>query len=271
MRHIQLAALVLTAAFPEQILAQATAPAPAAKRVRDIADLPRFAYPVSGDVGRLLDRPSELAPLVARLKSDVTRTLADYDIEDRATLGQLHRILRDIAIFENDLPGFERYNERLDDPGGFVLPHPPRDRRAFDTPTGRARFSVNELDVVSAPPGRLVLQTLRSHDQYNTTIYGLDDRYRGISGGRRVVFVHPDDLAALGVADAATVDVVSHFGDGVRRVARGFRAVAYPVSLGSCAAYFPETNVLVPLDSTAEGSQTPTSKSVVVSLEPVAT
>jgi hypothetical protein len=109
-RHIQLAALVLTAAFPEQILAQATAPAPAAKRVRDIADLPRFAYPVSGDVGRLLDGPSELAPLVARLKSDVTRTLADYDIEDRATLGQLHRILRDIAIFENDLPGFERHN-----------------------------------------------------------------------------------------------------------------------------------------------------------------
>ena len=106
---------------------------------------------------------------------------------------------------------------------------------------------------------------MRSHDQYNTTIYGLDDRYRGIRGGRRVVFVHPDDLAATGVADGEMVDVVSVHA-GVERVGERFRVVAYPTARGCCAAYFPEANVLVPLDSVADESNTPTSKSVIVRL-----
>jgi anaerobic selenocysteine-containing dehydrogenase len=114
----------------------------------------------------------------------------------------------------------------------------------------------------------LLLQTVRSHDQYNTTIYGRNDRYRGIHDGRRVVFVHPDDLAELGVADASTVDLVSEWTDGVDRRAPGFRVVGYPTARGCAAAYFPETNVLVPLDSTAKGSNTPTSKAIVVRLEP---
>jgi len=167
---------------------------------------------------------------------------------------------------EDVVPGFHRFNERLDDPGGFLLPNPPRDSRSFATPSGRARFSANPLDVAEVEPGELLLQTLRSHDQYNTTIYGLDDRYRGISNGRRVVFANPDDLVDLGVADGDTVDLVSRADDGIARRAPGFRVVAYPVSRGSCAAYFPETNVLVPLDSVAVGSQTPTSKSVPVRL-----
>lgn len=115
------------------------------------------------------------------------------------------------------------------------------------------------------PPGRLLLQTVRSHDQYNTTIYGMDDRYRGVRNGRRVVFVHADDLAERGLADGDMVDLVSEWPDGERR-AESFRAVAYPTARGCCAAYFPETNVLVPLDSVAETSNTPTSKSVVVRL-----
>ena len=123
---------------------------------------------------------------------------------------------------------------------------------------------MNPLEVLSVPDGHLLLQTVRSHDQYNTTIYGLDDRYRGISDGRRVVFVHPDDLAALGRTDGEVVDVVSQAADGVERRAARFRLVAYPVARGTCAAYFPEANVLVPLDSIAEGSGTPTSKSIVV-------
>ena len=118
------------------------------------------------------------------------------------------------------------------------------------------------------PPGRLLLQTVRSHDQYNTTIYGLDDRYRGVHGGRRVVFVHPDDLSELGVADGSTVDLVSEWTDGVYRRAPGFRVVAYPTARGCAATYFPEANVLVPLDSTAEGSLTPTSKQIIIRLEP---
>ena len=142
----------------------------------------------------------------------------------------------------------------------------PRSRRR----PGRARLSVNVFEPVAVPPGRLLLQTVRSHDQFNTTIYGLDDRYRGVSGGRRVVFVNPDDVAGLGLHDGDLVDIVSEWSDGVERRAAAFRVVAYPTAPGSCAAYFPEANVLVPLDSVAEGSRTPTSKAVVVRLEPVA-
>ena len=122
--------------------------------------------------------------------------------------------------------------------------------------------------MTEVPEGRLLLQTVRSHDQYNTTIYGLDDRYRGVHNGRRVVFVNPADLTDLGIADGSTVDIVSEWTDGVERRARGFRAVGYPTPKGCAATYFPEANVLVPLDSTAEGSNTPSSKSIIVRLEP---
>jgi molybdopterin-dependent oxidoreductase alpha subunit len=164
------------------------------------------------------------------------------------------------------VPGFEDFNVRVRRPGGFPLPHPPRDRREFRTATGRARFAVNPLDVLSVPPGHLLLQTVRSHDQFNTTIYGLDDRYRGIRAGRRVVFVNRDDLAELGLADGDPVDLVSVWSDGERR-AEDFRVVPYPTARGCAAAYFPETNVLVPLDSVAKVSNTPVSKSVVVRLD----
>ena len=168
------------------------------------------------------------------------------------------------------VPGFEDFEARVADPAGFVLPHPPRDSRRFPTPSGRARFTAGEVATVAVPPGRLLLQTVRSHDQYNTTVYGLDDRYRGVRGGRRVVFVNPADVADLGVADGQTVDLVSEWTDGVERRASGFRVVAYPTARGCAASYFPEANVLVPLDSTAAGSNTPTSKSVIIRLEPAA-
>ncbi len=163
------------------------------------------------------------------------------------------------------IPGFEDYNARVAHPGGFALPNGPRERR-FTTPSGKAHFTRNPLTVLRTPPGHLILQTVRSHDQYNTTIYGLDDRYRGIKGGRKVVFVHPDDLAALGLPDGAQVTLVSVHESGERR-APGFRIVAYDTARGCAAAYFPETNILVPLDSVADTSQTPTSKSIIVRLE----
>ncbi|MFD2025941.1 FdhF/YdeP family oxidoreductase [Promicromonospora aerolata] len=170
------------------------------------------------------------------------------------------------------IPGFEDFERRVAEPGGFVLPHPPRDARLFPTATGRANFTVNELEVVEVPEGRLLLQTVRSHDQFNTTVYGLDDRYRGVKGGRRVVFVRPEDLTALGFADGDTVDLVSEWpgrdGSTEERRAPGFRVIAFPTARGCAAAYFPETNVLVPLDHTAEGSNTPASKSVVIRLDP---
>ncbi|MFD5184101.1 FdhF/YdeP family oxidoreductase [Streptomyces sp. NPDC058372] len=166
------------------------------------------------------------------------------------------------------VPGFEDFNAKVADPSGFALPHAPRDERRFPTPSGKAHFTAARVEYPHLPPGRLLLQTIRSHDQYNTTVYGLDDRYRGIRGGRRVVLVNPDDARELGFADGAYADLVGEWRDGVERRAPGFRIVHYPTARGCAAAYYPETNVLVPLDSTADTSNTPASKSVVIRLEP---
>lgn len=169
------------------------------------------------------------------------------------------------------VPGFEDFEAKINKPGGFILPHGPRDSRTFTTQSGLAHFTANELQYPLVPKGRLLLQTLRSHDQYNTTIYGKDDRYRGIKNGRRVVFVNQSDLDSLGIADGSMVDLVSEWKDGVDRRAPDFRVVAYSTPVGCAAAYYPETNVLVPLDSKADVSGTPTSKSVVIRLEPLTT
>jgi formate dehydrogenase major subunit len=168
------------------------------------------------------------------------------------------------------VPGCASYAEKVDRPGGFFLPDPPRDSRTFPTEKNLAIFTVSPLDVLHVPEGRLLLQTIRSHDQFNTTIYGLDDRYRGISNGRRVVFVHPDDITALGLQADQLVDLISEWKDGTERTAPRFRVVAYDTPRGCAAAYYPETNPLVPLDSTAIGSNCPTSKSIIIRLHPEA-
>lgn len=164
------------------------------------------------------------------------------------------------------IPGFEDFNAR-GRPRRLRAPHAPRDERRFTTATGKANFTAAPVEYPALPAGRLLLQTLRSHDQYNTTIYGLDDRYRGIKNGRRVVLVNPDDARELKIADGSYVDLVGEWKDGVERRAPGFRVVHYPTARGCAAAYYPETNVLVPLDATADTSNTPASKSVVVRLE----
>ncbi|MBX3092363.1 MAG: FdhF/YdeP family oxidoreductase [Cryobacterium sp.] len=215
-----------------------------------------------------------------RLKPVAPTLLSEISIITRlarAVLGDRHGI--DWAGFERDydtirdriarvVPGFDDYNRKVREKDGFLLPHGPRDSRTFPTATGKAMITVNDLEALSIPAGRLLLQTVRSHDQFNTTMYSLNDRYRGVKKGRHVVFVNSDDLAELGFADGDFVDIHSEFSDGVDRVAKRFRVIAYPTAKGCAAAYFPEANVLVPLDATAEGSNTPTSKSVVVRLEP---
>jgi anaerobic selenocysteine-containing dehydrogenase len=217
-----------------------------------------------------------LAPASKQLRSEVSivtglaRELfgADDSI-DWTSLAASYDLIRDHV--SRVVPGFADFNVRVRTPDGFQLPHGPRDSRTFPTATGKANFTVNDLEVLRVPAGALLLQTVRSHDQYNTTIYGLDDRYRGIKQGRRVVFVNPSDLEELGLADEQMVDLVSQWSDGVARRAPAFRIVSYATAKGCAAAYFPETNVLVPLDSTAETSNTPTSKSIVVRLEPTRT
>jgi anaerobic selenocysteine-containing dehydrogenase len=168
------------------------------------------------------------------------------------------------------VPGFDDFNAKVAVPGGFLLPHPPRDSRTFPTPDGLAHFSAQPLEVLRLPEGRLLMQTVRSHDQFNTTVYGYNDRYRGIHGGRWIVLVNPADAKRLGFADGDRVDVVGEWADGVDRRMADVRLVTYPIARDCCATYFPEANILVPLDSVAEVSNTPTSKSVIVRLEPAA-
>ncbi|BAC17350.1 oxidoreductase alpha (molybdopterin) subunit [Corynebacterium efficiens YS-314] len=168
---------------------------------------------------------------------------------------------------EATIPGFHDFNRRIQNPGGFLLPNGPRER-VFNTSDGKAQLTVNETNVIELPEGYLLMNTVRSHDQYNSTIYGLDDRYRGVRGGRRVVFVNPEDCHARGLRDGDLVDIVSVFDDGERR-APNFRVVEYDTARDCVTTYFPEANVLVPLDSVAEKSNTPASKSVLVRLEPL--
>ncbi|WP_330329852.1 FdhF/YdeP family oxidoreductase [Streptomyces sp. NBC_00536] len=208
----------------------------------------------------LLSEPAIVARLARAVLGAASRTPWEEFEKDYAAIRD--RISRVV-------PGFADFNARVARPGGFQLPHGPRDERRFPTKTGKANFTAAPVEYPRVPAGRLLLQTLRSHDQYNTTIYGLDDRYRGITGGRRVVMVNPEDAAELGLADGAYTDIVSEWRDGVERRAPGFRVVHYPTARGCAAAYYPETNVLVPLDSTADTSNTPASKSVVVRFEPV--
>ncbi len=216
-----------------------------------------------------------LAPASPELKSEVAiiAGVARSALRERSVVpweklaGDYDEIRERIA---HVVPGCERMNERVREGGGFVLPRPPAERR-FPTPSGRAELRVVPLPRREVPAGRLVLMTIRSHDQFNTTIYSDDDRYRGLAGDRRVVLMNAQDLTALGLAADQRVDVTSHWeserGEETRRV-EGFRVVAYDVPRGCVAAYFPEANPLVPIGQFADKSLTPAYKSIVVSLAP---
>jgi formate dehydrogenase major subunit len=213
-----------------------------------------------------------LQPASPHLRSEVVIIcgLARRTLGDKVPIAW-ERMTQDYSVIREHIghvvPGCEDYNAKISASNGFLLPHGPRDERRFDTATHKARFSVNDLEFLELPAGRLLLQTIRSHDQFNTTIYSSDDRYRGIHQSRRVVLVNPKDIAELGLTDGEHVDVYSEWSDEADRCLRDYRLVAYPIARHCAAAYFPEANVLVPLESVAEGSNTPTSKSVVVRLE----
>ncbi len=162
--------------------------------------------------------------------------------------------------------GCENYNERVRSAHGFYLPNPPHEGN-FKTETGKALFKASKLEKLVLEPGQLILTTIRSHNQFNTTIYDLSDRYRGIEGSRRVILLNPSDINERGLKTGQVVDLASHFEDGQRHVKR-FIVVPYEVPKNCAAAYFPETNPLVPLTSIAEKSQTPTTKSLIISIQP---
>ena len=164
------------------------------------------------------------------------------------------------------IPGFEDFNARVRKPGGFTLPNAAA-ARTFKTGTGKAQFTVQPIPRIDLAPGQLLMMTIRSHDQYNTTIYGLDDRYRGVYQERRVVFLNPDDIAEQGLVDSQVVDLIGEF-RGQTRIARRFIVVPYDIPRRCAATYFPEANVLVSIDDYADGSRTPSSKSVVIRVVP---
>lgn len=177
-----------------------------------------------------------------------------------------YSLIRD--AIEAVIPGFDDFNMRMLADEGFILPHPPRDSRTFPTKNKKANFIVYPASDVMAPEGQLLLQTMRAHDQHNSQMYALGDRYRGISDGRFVLFINPEDLAELGIEDGSPVDIYSHWPGQDGRVLRGYRAVSYPTKKGCVAAYFPEANELIPRESVAEVCNTPTSKQTVVTVKP---
>ena len=169
-------------------------------------------------------------------------------------------------LMEQCLHGFDGYNSRVQTDNGFSFPNPPRDSRSFATANKKAHFTTHELPVVDVGINRYVMMTIRSHDQYNTTIYDVHDRYRGIHGNRRIVMMNAEDMAERGWKNRQAVRLTSHFRDETR-VSDDWQLIAYDIPRGNVATYFPESNSLVPLDSTAAISNTPTSKWIVVSID----
>lgn len=212
-----------------------------------------------------------LEPASPELLSEpqIVARLARATLEHRTTVDWEHLAnnydkIRD--AIERVVPGFDDYNARVRQPGGFYLPNAARNR-VFNTANGKAQFTIHELPQHDLAPDQFLMMTIRSHDQFNTSVYTLNDRYRGISDNRNVVFLNQHDVAAAGLHARQVVDLISHF-EGEERVARGFVVVPYDIPRRCAATYFPEANVLVPVRSVAEKSNTPASKSVVISIRP---
>ncbi len=227
---------------------------------------------VEDSMGIINPSRGSLTPASGQLRSEVAIVAGLA----RATLGERTQVdwqglVADYARIrdhiEHVIPGFERFNERIAK-DIFYLPNEARDRRVFHNESGRAKFVTAPVPRNELPPGRYIMMTIRSHDQFNTHIYGLDDRYRGIYNGRRVIFMNPDDAREAGLEQGELVDLTSHFGDGEERRAIHFLVAPYPLPRGCTATYFPEANVLVPINSVAERSNTPTSKFVIISIAP---
>lgn len=223
-------------------------------------------------VARVNRSHGELDPITDQVRSEVwvvcelgKRLLPGVGIDWDAYQADYDAIRDAIARV---IPGFADFNARIRNELSFLLPDPPRDTRSFPTASGKAQFQPHPVELLEVPAGRLVLQTLRAHDQHNSSIYGLDDRYRGVFQGRFVILINPDDLAALGLTDGQCVDVFSEWPGEPDRVLRGYRAVSYPSARGCAAMYFPEANVLVPRASVEADCHTPTSKQVIVRVAP---
>jgi len=236
---------------------------------KDIHDNMEHFVSTEGTTGVVQSSKGVLDPVSDDLLSEV-QILARLA---KATFGQNSKVnwdsfeknydtIRD--DIEKVVKGFEDYNQRVRVKGGFYLPNGPRENK-FATESGKAHFFVTPLEKTILKEDELVMMTIRSHNQFNTTIYGLKDRYRGVDNERRVIFMNSKDMEKLGLKKDDVVDVFSNY-DGVERVAPNFVVVDYDMAESSVATYYPETNVLIPVEFTADGSNQPASKSVIVTL-----
>ena len=206
---------------------------------------------------KLISEPAIVSGIAGALESRLERSGIPWK-----NLSENYNLIRD--LIENTIPGFEDYNVRIKSKSGFYLPNPPRDSRTFKTKNGLANFVSSDITYAKSLD-KFMMMTIRSHDQYNTTIYGLDDRYRGIKNGRRVVLMNDRDIVNLGLSKGSMVDLSSEMKSGLV-VSPNWFVVPYEIPEGNIATYFPESNILIPLDSVADRSNTPTSKSVPISI-----
>ena len=206
---------------------------------------------------KLISEPAIVSGIAGALESRLERSGIPWK-----NLSENYNLIRD--LIENTIPGFEDYNVRIKSKSGFYLPNPPRDSRTFKTKNGLANFVSSDITYAKYLD-KFMMMTIRSHDQYNTTIYGLDDRYRGIKNGRRVVLMNDKDIVNLGLSKGSMVDLSSEMKSGLV-VSPNWFVVPYEIPEGNIATYFPESNILIPLDSVADRSNTPTSKSVPISI-----
>ena len=205
----------------------------------------------------LISEPAIVSGIGGALESRLERSGVPW-----RNLSEDYNLIRE--LIQNTIPGFENYNDRIKSESGFYLPNPPRDSRTFKTKNGLANFIFTDISFAKSAD-HFMMMTIRSHDQYNTTIYGIDDRYRGIKNGRRVVLMNENDMSNHDLLKGSLVDLSSEMKSGLIVSPKWF-VVPYDIPEGNVATYFPESNMLIPLDSVADGSNTPTSKSVPIKI-----
>ncbi len=231
----------------------------------------RRVVTVENSMGKVHQSSGGRAPISASLKSEpsIVGEMANAYFEgkhnvDWLSLGEDYDLIR--SKISEVYEGYENYSKRSKG-SGFYLPNNAREADFSKLPNGRAQFSVCKLAGHNPDVDEFVLMTIRSHDQFNTTIYDMNDRYRGIYGERRIVFMNPEDMKARGIEEKQIMDLTSNY-HGVVRRAEKFKVIPYNIPSGNLAAYFPETNVLVPIDEFARKSNTPVSKSIIVKVIP---
>jgi len=236
---------------------------------KDIQKSGKQFVSIENSMGVVSRSAGHLKPLSNQLKSEtaIVAGIAKATFQNTKTnwtaFSNNYDLIRD--AIERTIPGFKNYNKRIRIPGGFYLPNSNRENDFSQTSTGKANFTINQCSDIQLEKDQFLMMTIRTHDQYNTTIYGLNDRYRGILNERRVILMNPKDMKAMGIEKKEPLTLISHFKDSKRTVS-DFLAIPYDIPRKCTATYFPETNILVALENTARISNTPASKTVVISI-----